>query len=97
MTISKRELAKIISEKNNITQQESLKIINDIFDEIESLLEDGKDVNIVGFGAFRNVTRPDRIATNPQTGQTFSLPSRKVIKFEMGKHLRNMFKTKKGE
>ena len=94
MTISKRELAKILAEKHNFTQQDSLDLINSIFDEIEVLLKDGKDVNIVGFGAFRTIVRPDRIATNPQTGKTFKLKSRKVVKFEMGKHLKNLHKNK---
>ncbi len=95
MTISKRDLSKIIADKHDLTQQDSLNIINSVFDEIEKLLEEGSDVNIVGFGAFKSITRPDRIATNPQTGKTFKLPSRKVVKFEMGKHLKNLFKTKK--
>ena len=92
MTINKNDLAKILSDKHDVTQQKALEMISDLFDEIESNLKDGVDVNIVGFGAFRTVKRPNRIATNPQTGKTFPLASRKVVKFVQGKHLKNLFK-----
>lgn len=95
MTINKNDLAKTLSDKHDLTQQKSLEIISDLFDEIEDNLKAGKDVNIVGFGAFRSVKRPNRIATNPQTGKTFPLASRQVVKFVLGKHLKNLFKDKK--
>ncbi len=95
MTINKNDLAKTISEKHDLTIQKTLDIINDTFDEIENALVNDIDVNIVGFGCFKTVQRPNRIATNPQTGKTFPLASRKVIKFVLGKHLKNLHKPKK--
>lgn len=94
MTINKNDLAKIISEKHDITIQNSLDIISDTFDEIEKALSSDINVNIVGFGCFKTVKRPNRIATNPQTGKTFPLASRKVVKFVLGKHLKNLHKSK---
>lgn len=95
MTINKNDLAKKISTKNDLTIQKSLDIIDNIFEEIEDAISKSIDVNIVGFGCFKTVQRPDRIATNPQTGKTFSLPSRKVVKFVLGKHLKNLHKKNK--
>lgn len=94
MTINKNDLAKKISVTHKLTIQKSLDIIDDLFNEIENSISDSVDVNIVGFGCFKTVLRPDRIATNPQTGKTFSLPSRKVVKFVLGKHLKNLHKDK---
>jgi nucleoid DNA-binding protein len=94
MTINKNDLAKILSDKHDLTQQKTLEIIGDLFEAVESHLKDGVDVNIVGFGAFRAIKRPKRIATNPQTGKTFPLEPRKVVKFVQGKHLKNLFKDK---
>lgn len=94
MTINKNDLAKKISINQDLTIQKSLDIINNIFDDIEKSISEDVDVNIVGFGCFKTVQRPDRIATNPQTGKTFSLPSRKVVKFVLGKHLKNLHKDK---
>lgn len=95
MTINKNDLARTLSDKHDLTQQKTLDIITDLFVEIETKIKNGEDVNIVGFGAFRAVKRPDRIATNPQTGKTFPLASRVVVKFVLGKHLKNLFKDKK--
>ena len=36
-----------------------------------------------------------RTATNPQNGETFDLESREVVKFKLGKKLKEMFKNKK--
>jgi integration host factor subunit alpha len=94
MTINKNDLAKTISEKHDLTIQKTLDIISDTFDEIEKALSLNIDVNIVGFGCFKTVKRPDRIATNPQTGKTFPLASRKIVKFVLGKHLKNLHKSK---
>lgn len=94
MTINKNDLAKKISITQDLTIQKSLDIINNIFEDIEKSISEEVDVNIVGFGCFKTVQRPDRIATNPQTGKTFSLPSRKVVKFVLGKHLKNLHKDK---
>lgn len=94
MTINKNDLAKVIAEKHNLTIQNTLDIISDTFDEIEKNLSLNIDVNIVGFGCFKTVQRPSRTATNPQTGKTFPLAPRKVVKFVLGKHLKNLHKDK---
>ncbi len=70
------------------------KIYNAAAADIEKALSSDIDVNIVGFGCFKTVKRPNRIATNPQTGKTFPLASRKVVKFVLGKHLKNLHKSK---
>jgi DNA-binding protein HU-beta len=90
--INKKDLAKICAEKQGITKSQALENINNIFDEIENILKEKKDVNIVGFGSFRTILRPKRIATNPQNGETFELDERRMVKFQMGKHLKKLYK-----
>lgn len=90
--INKKELAKIVAQKQNITNIQALENIETIFSEIENLLKKEKSVNIVGFGAFESILRNKRTATNPQTGKTFSLAERRVVKFKLGKHLKKLYK-----
>lgn len=90
--INKKELSKIIAKKQNITNNQALENIETIFTEIENLLKEEKSVNIVGFGVFESILRDKRIATNPQTGKTFSLDERRVVKFKLGKHLKKLYK-----
>ena len=91
---NKMELAKIIAKKEGINQSEALNNINIVFDTIEEQLKNNEDVNIVGFGSFQSIIRKKRTATNPQTAKQFELPERRVVKFSMGKHLKNMYKKK---
>ena len=52
---------------------------------IENEVAAGGEVTIVGFGAFRGVTRAARAARNPRTGAFVEIPSRTVPTFAPGK------------
>lgn len=91
--MNKKDLAVRLAKERGITQQEALDCVNFIFDEITEEIKIGGFVRISGFGKFISVVRPNRIATNPKTGQTFKQESRTVAKFEMGKTLKNLFKS----
>ncbi len=95
MKYNKKYLADLLAEEKGLTKLQALESIDFIFDSIQKLLEEQKDVNIVGFGVFRSIQRPERIATNPQNGETFKLASRRVAKFELGKRLKNLYKEEK--
>lgn len=93
--VNKKELAKIIAAKKRTTNAEELENINVIFDTIEELLKDEKNVNIVGFGCFSIVERLPRNAVNPKTGEIFGLDTRPAFKFVQGKHIKDIFKDKR--
>lgn len=95
--VNKKDLAKIIAKKNNTTHAEELENINAIFDTIEELLDEGKDVRIVGFGSFTGVERDERKVVNPKTSEIIEIGKRVTFKFVPGKHLRDMFKKKRSE
>lgn len=92
MKYNKKYLADKLAKEKGMTKLQALEAIDFIFDSIQDLLEEEKDVNIVGFGVFRSVQRPARIATNPQNGETFKLAPRRIAKFELGKRLKNLYK-----
>lgn len=95
--VNKKDLAKIIAKKNNTTHAEELENINAIFDTIEELLDEGKDVRIVGFGSFTGVERDERKVVNPKTSEIIEIGKRVTFKFVPGKHLRDMFKKKRSK
>lgn len=49
--------------------------------------KDGK-VTLVGFGTFSVVKRKARIGRNPQTGEPIKIKAKKVVKFSVGKKLK---------
>jgi len=93
--INKKELAKLVAAKKRTTNNEELENINFIFDTIEELLKEEKDVNIVGFGCFSCVKRDPRKVINPKTGVIFEVGERVAFKFIPGKHIKDIFKDKR--
>jgi len=46
-------------------------------------------VQMVGFGTFKTVKREARKGRNPQTGKEIKIPAKKVVKFSVGKALKD--------
>lgn len=64
------------------------KVVNTIFDEITDTLVDGGRVELRGFGAFSVRARAARKGRNPRTGESVSVPAKRVPFFKTGKELR---------
>jgi len=95
--INKKDLAYFLADKYKFKKYQAENFVESLFLKIEQELRKENKVNIVGFGSFYTHEMPERIATNPQTGETFNLERRIVIKFKAGKKTKNMFKSKKKE
>ena len=92
--MNKKELAYFLADKYDIKKGLSEDIIESLFIKMEQELRKKKKINIVGFGSFYTKEMKQRTATNPQNGETFDLESRTIVKFKLGKKLKDMFKTK---
>lgn len=57
---------------------------------IQSSLEGGEKVTLVGFGTFEARERKQRIGRNPQDGSEISIPARRVACFSAGKRLKEI-------
>tara|TARA_B100000073_G_C23743509_1_gene574446 strand:- start:6233 stop:6514 length:282 start_codon:yes stop_codon:yes gene_type:complete len=93
--MNKKDLAYFLAEKYNLKKGVTEELIDSLFLKMEQELRQKKKINIVGFGSFYVKEMKQRTATNPQNGETFELESREVVKFKLGKKLREMFKNKK--
>tara|TARA_Y100000588_G_scaffold23752_1_gene23790 strand:+ start:23490 stop:23771 length:282 start_codon:yes stop_codon:yes gene_type:complete len=93
--MNKKDLAYFLAEKYNLKKGVTEDLIDSLFLKMEQELRQKKKINIVGFGSFYVKEMKQRTATNPQNGETFDLESREVVKFKLGKKLREMFKNKK--
>ena len=56
---------------------------------IKNTLASGKDVQVSGFGKFKVNEKAARKGRNPQTGETLTLDSRRVVTFSPSGILRN--------
>ncbi len=87
-TVTKRELAERISENLGIGQIQTLSIIQAFLDEISSELAKGNRLEFRDFGVFETVTRKARTALNPKTLEKVPVQRRRVVKFKVGRLLK---------
>jgi integration host factor subunit alpha len=81
MTHTKAQIVENLFAKNLFTKGESAQIIETLFELIKQSLQDGHDVLISGFGKFSVKGKHQRRGRNPQSGESITLPPRRVVTF----------------
>ena len=86
--MTKREIAKKISEQSGITVLVAREAVQLVFDGIiETLQEEGR-IELRNFGVFEVKRRRARKARNPRTGENVSVPERRVVTFKPGREIK---------
>jgi integration host factor subunit beta len=89
--MTKAELVDKISEKKlNLTRKQVEVVVNTVLDGIKDALSRDDKVEIRGFGSFRIRNRRAKEGRNPKTGESVSVPPKKVPFFKAGKEMREM-------
>jgi len=86
--MTKADLVMEVAKQTSLTKKESETVIKTIFGSISEALGAGDKVELRGFGSFRVRDRKSRQGRNPKTGDTVSVPAKKVPFFKAGKELR---------
>lgn len=63
-------------------------VVDIFFDEIATRLAEGGRVELRGFGAFSTRDREARTGRNPRSGESVSVPYKRVPYFKPGKEIR---------
>ena len=87
--MNKAELIAEVAEKTGLSKKDSERAVNATFQTIESTIETGEKVQLVGFGVFDVKTREARKGRNPQTGKEITIPASKTPVFKAGKGLKD--------
>ena len=87
--MNKQELVKTLGDKFELTNVKADEIVKFILGSITKSLSKNKPVAFVGFGTFAVKKRAKRTGRNPQTGATIKIPARKVVRFTVGKSLKD--------
>lgn len=89
--MTKAELIdKIAERKTGLTRKQVELVVNTVLDGIKDALSREDKVEIRGFGSFRIRHRRAKEGRNPKTGETVSVPPKKVPFFKAGKEMREM-------
>ena len=83
------ELLQALAKQNPELRGDDVEVALDtFFEEIAERLADGGRVELRGFGAFSTRQREARKGRNPRTGETVSVPEKRVPYFKPGKEMR---------
>lgn len=86
---TKSELIERLTSKFTQLQQRDIDVsVRIILEAMISALNQGRRIEIRGFGSFTINRRPARIGRNPKSGQHVSIPAKSVPHFKAGKQLR---------
>ena len=83
-------IEKIAEKVEGLSKKQVEVIVETVFESVKEALAKGGKVEIRGFGNFRLRNRNARKARNPKTGDSVSVPPKKVPFFKVGKELREM-------
>ncbi len=87
--MNKGDLVTVIAERADCTKIVAEKFLQSVMDGIVDSLSQGKEINLIGFGAFYVKERKSRIGRNPKTGEKMVLPAYNQPSFRAGKKLKD--------
>ena len=90
--MTKADLVDKIAAKAGITKVAAEKALAAFLGSVQDqLVKDGK-LTLTGFGTFVVEKRQERKGRNPRTGAVIKIPATKVVKFRVGKTLKDTVK-----
>ena len=84
-TITKKELIDQISERTHNKRVVVKKVIQAFLDNIIEELGNGNRLEFRDFGVFESKHRAARVAQNPKTLERVEVPSKRTVKFKVGR------------
>jgi DNA-binding protein HU-beta len=86
--MNKQELIAKIAKDTGSPKTTAAAAVDSFLDGVTRSLRKGDAITFVGFGTFKTTQRKARTARNPQTGATIKIPKRRVVRFTVGKSLK---------
>jgi integration host factor subunit beta len=87
-TITKKELVNRIADRTGQTKVVVKDVLQHFLDEIITELSEGNRLEFREFGVFEVRTRAARRAQNPRTLEKVHVPAKRVVKFKVGRLMR---------
>src|SRR5262245_9674033 len=88
--MTKADLIQEVARAAELTIKDAEAIVNEIFQAMIDSLKKGDEIELRGFGTFRQRERRARRGRNPKTGQAVEIPPKRVTYFKLGKELKSL-------
>ena len=82
--MTKKDIIIKVADETGVKQIEVKKVVQRTLDHIVDSLQKGETVELRNFGIFKVKTRKGRMGRNPRTGESVSIPGKKVVSFKAG-------------
>lgn len=87
--MTKKDIIMKISEDTGFKQVDVKEVVQRTFDIITDSLSRGDKVELRNFGIFKVKVRKGRVGRNPRTGQSVTIPDKKVVSFKSGMKMKH--------
>jgi integration host factor subunit alpha len=88
MALTKAELSENLFKVLGLNKREAKDLVEVFFEDVRSLLENGQQVRLSGFGNFNLRDKKERPGRNPKTGMDVPITARRVVTFHAGQKLK---------
>lgn len=92
--MKKSDFVDAIAAKSGLSKKDAHKVIDAALETITEALQKGDDVAFIGFGTFTTAQRAAREARVPGTDRVVKVPATRVVKFKVGKKLKEAVASK---
>jgi len=82
--MNKSELIATMAAKAEMPKAKAQIALDAALEAILEAVKKGENVQLIGFGTFNVVEKPERKGMNPATKQAITIPARKVVRFKAG-------------
>lgn len=86
--MTKSELIRVVSVKNEIPIDQAEILVNTFFDVLSGGLQDGRRVELRGFGTFSVREYDGYMGRNPKTGEAVAVAPKRLPCFKTGKGIK---------
>ena len=86
--MNKNDLITAVASRTGLSKTDAAKAVDGVTSSINSALQRGSEVRLVGFGTFSVRHRNATTGRNPRTGERIQIAAKNVPKFKYGKALK---------
>ena len=85
--MNRAQIVDAISNETGVTKKDVEMVVTSFSSTVKDSVQRGDDIQLIGFGAFKKVSKAARKCRHPKTGETIKVPVRKA---QLKRRLKNL-------
>ncbi len=86
----KADIVSRVTETSDVSRVKAAVAVDTVLEAMKSALQEGKRIELRGFGVFQVRDRKRGVGRNPRTGIEIAITPGKTVRFKPGKELRDL-------